>query len=798
MGNCMRTGQTKDEAKNNAQLFEANPLQEAEEKEAALPENPEIGQYLKTVPLLVNKLSDKEFAQLGGAMQIHRYNIGDAVIVEGAPGDEFFIIHEGEAIVSRKERNEHGEMVDVVLCPLKKGDYFGETALLRDTKRMATVTAKTPLTCLSLGRDTFMRMFGRDRFQFAKRGAISAEQMQQQQQAEVAGAAAFVREKSAATIELIKQAIRANVLFKNLDAEQLDSIVNEMHKKEVANGQSIIRQGDLGDNFYVVEEGNFSISVAKNKGEPPAVVAQRGPGTSFGELALLYNSPRAATITATANSVVWAIDRIPFRRILMKVSTKKLEEYENFLSHVPDISSLTSHERFKIAEALEEQTFPNGHQICRQGDVGDTFFIIKSGRVRITKVLAEGQAPVEVNVLEMGNYFGELALRRSEPRAATVTAVGTVVCLCMDRQAFINLMGPLEDMLKKQEELYSADPLAEAKEEKSGDRTLRIEKKDLQVIGTLGKGSFGHVQLVKDIKNPQNRDKTFALKAVSKSQIVQLGQQEHIMSEKNVMIMLDHPFLIRLYATFRDQNALYFLLEVCLGGELFTILRARTNFTEPTAKFYAACVVSAFEYMHSKNIIYRDLKPENLLLDDRGYLKVTDFGFAKIVTDRTWTLCGTPDYLAPEVVSGQGHGKGVDWWTLGILIYEMLASYPPFYDEDPMRTYAKIMHGQINFPKHFSAESIDLIRKLLNPKPTKRLGVMKGGATLIKRHPWFKGFDWNALESGTMAAPIIPKIKNAEDISNFDSYADDEPGFPAYRPGPGEDPNWDASFATTP
>jgi serine/threonine protein kinase len=211
-------------------------------------------------------------------------------------------------------------------------------------------------------------------------------------------------------------------------------------------------------------------------------------------------------------------------------------------------------------------------------------------------------------------------------------------------------------------------------------------------------------------------------------------------------------------------------LEPSLGGELFSVLRAKTFFDEHTARFFAAGVVLAFEYMHSKGIIYRDLKPENLLLDARGYLKITDFGFAKKVGDqRTWTLCGTPDYLAPEVVSGQGHGRGVDWWTLGILIYEMLASYPPFYDgiirsslpflcfyhmnssssgwsliliEDPMKTYAKIMHGQIAFPMHFSKQAVDLIRRLLHAKPTKRLGVLKGGARLVKDHLWFKGFDW--------------------------------------------------------
>ncbi len=247
----------------------------------------------------------------------------------------------------------------------------------------------------------------------------------------------------------------------------------------------------------------------------------------------------------------------------------------------------------------------------------------------------------------------------------------------------------------------------------------------------MGKGSFGFVTLVKNIKDATV---TYALKGVAKSQIVELGQQEHIMSEKNAMMRFNSEFLVKLYNTYKDRDALYFLLEPCLGGELFTLLRSRTSFNEKTTKFYAGCVTLAFEYMHQSDTVYRDLKPENLLIARDGYIKVTDFGFAKVVKDRTWTLCGTPDYLAPEVVSGQGHGKAVDWWTLGVLIYEMLASYPPFYDEDPMKTYAKIMHGTVAYPKHFSADAKDLIGKLLHPKPTKRLGAIKGTPCRIT---WF-------------------------------------------------------------
>jgi serine/threonine protein kinase len=249
------------------------------------------------------------------------------------------------------------------------------------------------------------------------------------------------------------------------------------------------------------------------------------------------------------------------------------------------------------------------------------------------------------------------------------------------------------------------------------------------------------------------------------------------MSEKNTMAQLHHPFIVKLFATFQDSKRLFFLLQPCLGGDLFTYLRERTLFDEDQARFYAACVISAFEYMHDRNIVYRDLKPENLLIDEDGYLKVTDFGFAKdISSGRTWTLCGTPDYLAPEIVAGKGHGKGVDWWTVGVFIYEMLASYAPFYDEEPMKTYEKIVHGELTFPSHFSKEAVSLVRKLLNRKPFKRLGVTKGGASAIKKHMWFRGFDWEALEQKKLAAPYVPGIKSNVDMSHIDESGEQEEG----------------------
>jgi serine/threonine protein kinase len=387
--------------------------------------------------------------------------------------------------------------------------------------------------------------------------------------------------------------------------------------------------------------------------------------------------------------------------------------------------------------------------------------------------------------LGAGEYFGELALLNDEPRAATISAKVDLSCLVLTREDFKNLLGPLKDIMERKNytEPEKKQPKVVKKSSKSG---RPCEMNEFKTIGILGKGAFGMVTLIVDPN--QN---SYAMKAIHKRQIIEQGQQQHILTEKRVMEQLSNPFLVNLIATYRDKWKVYFLLDVCLGGELFTILRNKRSFDENTSMFYAGNVIEGFAYMHSQSIIYRDLKPENLVLANNGYLKITDFGFAKYVPDKTFTLCGTPDYLAPEIVTGQGHGLGVDWWTLGILIYEMVASLPPFYADKQMETYRKIVRGKVKFPRCMSREIKDLIGKLLKTKSTKRYGVIKGGAQLIRDHPWFKRFDWSAMQKQQLKAPFVPKVKGNADISNFDKYpAEKEDKRPIKDPNPG----WDDEF----
>ena len=291
--------------------------------------------------------------------------------------------------------------------------------------------------------------------------------------------------------------------------------------------------------------------------------------------------------------------------------------------------------------------------------------------------------------------------------------------------------------------------------------------------------------------------KTFALKMLQKAQIVALNQTKNIMNEKLILMTLDHPFVLRLFDTFKDPNRLYMLLELVQGGELFSRLQTSATpgrVSVGDARFYGACVLDAFDHMHLQNIIYRDLKPENLLIDCEGYIRVVDFGFAKIVKNRTYTLCGTPEYLAPELLVGKGHNKGVDYWALGVLLYEMVGGYSPFADHergDQMVICKNILRGHVRFPSVINNSDLkEVIMRLLDKDITKRLGMLKGGAKDIKAHRFFRKINWTRMLAKREKAPWTPPISDPLDTSNFDPYDEDDHVQP-YRD---DGTHWDKHF----
>ncbi|CAR23982.1 cAMP-dependent protein kinase type 3 [Lachancea thermotolerans] len=314
----------------------------------------------------------------------------------------------------------------------------------------------------------------------------------------------------------------------------------------------------------------------------------------------------------------------------------------------------------------------------------------------------------------------------------------------------------------------------------SGKYTLN----DFHILRTLGTGSFGRVHLVRSNHN----GRFYAMKVLKKRTIVKLKQVEHTNDERRMLSIVSHPFIIRMWGTFQDAEQVFMIMDYIEGGELFSLLRKSQRFPNPVAKFYAAEVCLALEYLHAHEIIYRDLKPENVLLDKNGHVKITDFGFAKYVPDVTFTLCGTPDYIAPEVVSTKPYNKSVDWWSFGILIFEMLAGYTPFYDSNTMKTYENILNAQLQFPPFFHADVQDLLSQLITRDLSKRLGNLQNGSEDVKNHPWFSEVVWEKLLCRNIETPYEPPVHAGQgDTSQYDRYPEEENSYGAE----GDDPHHD-------
>ncbi|GBG31943.1 Protein kinase DC2 [Hondaea fermentalgiana] len=312
-----------------------------------------------------------------------------------------------------------------------------------------------------------------------------------------------------------------------------------------------------------------------------------------------------------------------------------------------------------------------------------------------------------------------------------------------------------------------------------GSKLIGAKASDFVDGTTLGTGTFGRVRLVEYTGHEEDESKVsrvYAMKTLKKTEILRLKQVEHVKNEVLLLNELDHPFIVNMTTFFQDESRIFMVLEYVPGGELFTYLRNEVSVQNSEANFFASQVVLAFGYLHHLGIAYRDLKPENLLITRTGYLKIADFGFAKKIKDRTFTLCGTPEYLAPEIIQSKGHGCPVDWWALGVLIYEMLVGCPPFYAESSIGIYQRILHGVVDYPTYMDPNATALIKKLLQADLTKRIGCLKNGVLDITRSKWFSATDFKAIFEGRVQASYVPTVADETDTSNFDKYPDSPPG----------------------
>eukprot|EP00241_Pyramimonas_parkeae_P004368 CAMPEP_0114238804 /NCGR_PEP_ID=MMETSP0058-20121206/8116_1 /TAXON_ID=36894 /ORGANISM="Pyramimonas parkeae, CCMP726" /LENGTH=813 /DNA_ID=CAMNT_0001350931 /DNA_START=367 /DNA_END=2807 /DNA_ORIENTATION=- len=544
---------------------------------------------------------------------------------------------------------------------------------------------------------------------------------------------------------------------------------------------------------------------AEPAAEPKEIVKRMYPGDTFGEVALLHACPRSATVAAEDSLVkVWALDCVTFKQLLSKAAFRRRTRFVKLLSSVPLLAPLTDYNRLQLADALEAKSYAPNQDIIVQGDVETAcFHIIEKGEV---SVLIENGTR-EVNKLGEGDFFGEVTLLGElQPPTATVRSIVVTDTVTLDRAAFRRLLGT--EALKSTFSTTMKRYVFEANNDKgnlgrmsrvstavvsgainhssNGLRALfkplgmgalklktmygpgkprddplmlgkGLTRNDFKFLKELGVGMSAVVYLA---MMPSQNNRLVVMKMMKKTKLLRLNQVDNVMREKELLQAYRSPFIVSSYGSFQDEAYLYLILEYVAGGELFSLLVELRVVPVDTARVYAAQVLLALEYIHNSGHVYRDLKPENMLLAGDGHLKLADLGFCKPLKrgEKTYTTCGTADYMAPEVMLCQGHDKAADYWAFGVFIFEMLAGCAPFESRSESERYNKILRGLLVFPEDFNLQARDIVSKLCVVDVSKRLGCNVQGVEEIKEHPFFAELNWVIMSKQKNTPPYVPKV----------------------------------------
>ncbi|CAM9525876.1 unnamed protein product [Discosporangium mesarthrocarpum] len=554
--------------------------------------------------------------------------------------------------------------------------------------------------------------------------------------------------KSEEEKQSILSAIECNFLFEHITDQQRQVLVDAMRRSTVKKGDWVIKQGDKGDRFYVVDKGKFEVrvkdeEVVQDPADLGMLVHVYEPTETikpcFGHLALLYSKPRSASVVAATDGVLWELDRPVFRRIMVKKSRR---EVAHTLRRVEILKTLNLMQLQKLCNVMTEETFMDGEFIVRQGEVGDVFYIIEEGTALVTQEMKGEVKELPTMKLKEYSYFGERALLTAEHHSVNVIAENEVKCLLLSQKAFEGVLGPLSAIINDDRR---------QREHNIGVPELQV----LHLLGEVGRDNLGQT----NVCSVPGKNSTYTLRTMWKSDVVAQQQRSMILKASEINKHVSEATgmhkrcvsLPKLVGTYNMETSLHMLHHVAAVKTLSALLEEEGALSAETVRHLTACIVLGLEALHKCDVLYRALSPELVHIDNRGYVALMEYRLAKIGLDNAGTLCGTPEYLAPEQVRHQGHSRAVDFWGLGVLIYELSHGKSPFAAESEMNVYNKISAhrgGELVYPTSFSPALCDLLDRLLHHDPRERLGANAGDVNKIKTHQWFAGFDWGGVQQG--------------------------------------------------
>eukprot|EP00934_Nitzschia_sp_Nitz4_P005950 Nitzschia sp. Nitz4//scaffold21_size171442//80522//83295//NITZ4_002167-RA/size171442-processed-gene-0.161-mRNA-1//-1//CDS//3329542429//5940//frame0 len=695
------------------------------------------------------------------------------IIQQGEVGDYFYVLADGKVAFSVDE---------VKVGEAEAGSSFGELALLHACPRAATVVAI----------DGPAKLFRVDQRTFRS-----------------------VLRKQVMGMEVEKMKLLKTVHFlKDVDTIDLKRLASALKPRYYEVGDAVVKKGDQGDDVYIIDDGEFIVrnfSVGQNQFNDSTLKK----GDCFGEQALVSDEPRKADVSAVTPGMAFSFDKATFEKVLGQFSrvVRKVQDRNILYQDGIELLALAtvSHKQLEeLSHLISDKNFQAGETIFDQSRSHEAaLYLLRDGNVQLSGKRSDSIQP--------GGFFGEdmllLDVRQvvSHGKQAqtmikpSYTATATTDCQCgvltlsdcrtvfdttsmVDNApaSFVEEEGSAE--LKDEDTAPKATLKRDTTKQwlaKSSKTMLRNTVKanvaldDFERHSVLGEGQFGEVWLVSADLPGKYGLRHFALKAQKKDDPTRGDSIAVIRREIEVLGLMDHPFIVNLVHHYEDPEHLYILMGLVYGGELFDVIHTeqedgtwQSGLPESDAKFYAMVIADTLNYIHRKQFAFRDLKPENVLIDTDGYPIICDFGFAKFVADKTYTLCGTPNYLSPEVITSVGHNQSSDHWALGVLIYEMVAGENPFYyDGMPqMELFECIVKEKYYpLPDEVSDQAFYVVDALLEKDPSQRLGSLAGRGKDILAKDWFSELNLDSLRQRVHKAPFVPSKP-----SNLEEHLDDD------------------------